>query len=105
LQTGFKNIEIILLLGNLSSGVPKREFEEENFMLNNSGFFGTTKNYDDEEHPPEKDRVSMGDFYAGMIGVVFATVSTIVAIRIVLTLTYKIRVYGWLILLTFTTFH
>jgi len=104
LQTGFKNVEIILLPGNSSSGVLKREFKEENFMLNDSGFFGTTKNTDDEEHPPEKDRVRMGDFYAGMIGVVFATVSIIVAICIELTLTYKIRVYGWLILLTFTTF-
>ena len=61
-------------------------------MLNDSGFFGTAENADDEEHPPEKDRVRMGDFYAGMIGVVFVTVSTIVTICIILTLTYKIRV-------------
>jgi len=92
LQTGFKNVKIILLPGNLSSGVLKREFEEENFMLNDSGFFGNTKNADDEDHPPKKDRVRMGDFYVGTIGVVFTTVSTIVAICIVLTLTYKIRV-------------
>lgn len=116
LQTGFKNVEIILLPGNPSSGVLKREFEEEDFMLNDSGFFGTTKNVDDQQ-PPDKDAVRMGDFYAGMIGIVFATVSTIFAVRIVLTLPYKIRVYGWLILtfsiavmwptamLTFTTFH
>ena len=91
LQTRFKNVEKILLPGNPSSGVLKREFEEENFMLNHSGFFGTTKNSDNEKNPPEKDRVRMGDFYAGMIGVVFATVSIIVDIRIVLALMYKIR--------------
>jgi len=98
LQTGFNNVEIILLPGNPSSRVLKREFEEEDFMLNNSGFFGTTINADDGEHPPEKDGVRMEDFYASMIRVIFATISTIVAVRIVLILPYKIRVYGWLIL-------
>jgi len=89
---------MVLLPGNPSSGVLKREFVEEDFMLNNSGFFGTAINANDGEHPPEKDGVRMVDFYARMIGVVFATVSTIVAVRIVLILPYKIRVYGWLIL-------
>ena len=62
-------------------------------MLNDSGFFGTTKNVNDEEYPLEKDGLRMGYFYAGMIGVVFATVSTIISIHIVLTLPYKIRIF------------
>ena len=61
-------------------------------MLNNSGLFWDTINANNGEYPPEKDEARMGDFYASMIGVVFATVSTIIAVRIVLILPYKIRV-------------
>jgi len=105
LDTGFKNVEIILLPGNPSSGVLKSEFEEEDFMLNDSGYFGSAKDDNACRHgPPDKNAVRFGDVYSATIGVVLATVSTIGAVHSALTLPYKIRVYGWLILIFSTCF-
>jgi len=105
LAPGFKNVEIILLPGNPSSGVLKSEFEEEDFMLNDGGFFGSAKDDTACRHgPPDKNEVRFGDVYSAMIGVVLATVSTIGAVHSALTLPYKIRVYGWLILIFSTCF-
>lgn len=70
-------------------------------MLNDGGFLGSSKKdlYDSTKESVDEDGIRMGDFYAGMIGVVLATVSTIGAVHSALTLPYEIRVYGWLILI------
>lgn len=97
LRPGHNNVEVIVLPGNPGSGILKSEFEEEDFMLNGNSSF-TENNSDDEiDGPKTLTGGGLTDLSSGIIGVCLAAVSTIGAVHGALTLPYKTRVYGWIL--------
>lgn len=96
IRPGHQNVEVIVLPGNPGSGILKSEFEEEDFMLNDNPSFVGREN-DEINEPNSLTNGGLTDLSSGIIGVVLAAVSTIGAVHGALTLPYKTRVYGWIL--------